>query len=220
MLGIESRPSGVEERGALSAVERTRAGDVKADEVDLLRAQEYRLLAALLRGAPSADLLSDLSKLRGDETPLGSAHTALGSAASEADPVAVDREFFSLFVGVGRGELLPYGSFYLTGFLNERPLAAVRHDMAKLGLERAEGLFDPEDHIATLCDVMAALATGDVPANAVSEADFFRWHLAPWVDQFFADLKTAPSAFFYRHVAEVGSVFMAVEREAFAMDAA
>lgn len=203
---------------AVSAAARSVDETVGMDDVDLLRAQEYRLLSVLLRSAPSVELLADLARLEGDSSPLGVAHSELARAARAADPKKVEREFFALFVGVGRGELLPYGSFYQTGFLNERPLAAVRQDMAALGLERVEALHDPEDHIAILFDVMAALASGEVAAETVGEAGFFARHLAPWAEQFFADLKTAPSASFYRAVAEIGAIFSAVERQAFAMD--
>ena len=79
-------------------------------------------------------------------------------AASDADAERVEREFFDLFIGLGRGELLPYGSYYLTGFLHERPLARLRDDLAALGIERAEGNVEPEDHAAILCEIMAGLA--------------------------------------------------------------
>jgi TorA maturation chaperone TorD len=111
--------------------------------------------------------------------------------------------------------LLPYASFYQTGFLNERPLADVRADMARLRLKRAEGRHEPEDHIATLFEVMAGLAAGRIaPANGVGEAGFFARHIAPWAIQFFDDLAIAPSADFYRPVAEVGRIFMEIESRA------
>jgi TorA maturation chaperone TorD len=189
------------------------------DDVDLLRAREYALLGRLMARAPDGVLLGELAGLGGDgTTPIGRAHAALAAAAREAEPQAVRREYFTLFVGVGRGELLPYGSYYRTGFLNERPLAEVRRDLARLGVARAEGLHDPEDHVAILCDVMAALADGTVPADAVSERDFFARHLAPWAGRFFTDLAGAPSAGFYRAVGELGATFVAIEAQAFALD--
>jgi TorA maturation chaperone TorD len=188
------------------------------DDIDRLRAREYALLARLVARAPNAGLLRDLAGLGGDATPIGRAHAALAAAARETEPQAVEREYFTLFIGVGRGELLPYGSYYRTGFLNERPLADVRRDLALLGVERAEGLHDPEDHVAILCDVMAALADGAVPAHAVSERDFFARHLAPWAGRFFTDLAGAPSARFYRPVGEFGATFVAIEAQAFALE--
>ena len=189
-----------------------------ADDVDALRAQEYALLALLLSRAPTAELLGRLGELRGDASPLGLAHIALADAARTADPDAVSREYFDLFVGVGQGELLPYGSYYLTGFLHGRPLARLRQDLDALGIEAAETLREPEDHIAILCEVMAGIAGGQFEAQAGGEKRFFERHLEPWAPRFFADVETAQLARFYRAVATVGRVFMAVEAEAFAMD--
>src|SRR3954469_10489851 len=96
------------------------------DEIDLARAQEYALLSTLLVRAPDAALLKKLSALRGDASPLGTAHIALAQAAANTSPAQIEREYFDLFVGLGRGEILPYASYYLTGFLHERPLARLR----------------------------------------------------------------------------------------------
>jgi TorA maturation chaperone TorD len=189
-----------------------------ADDVDALRAQEYALLALLLSRAPTAELLGRLADLKGDASPLGLAHIALADAARTADPDAVSREYFDLFVGVGQGELLPYGSYYLTGFLHGRPLARLRQDLDALGIEAYETLREPEDHIAILCEVMAGLAGRQFEAQAGGEKRFFERHLEPWGARFFADVETAQLARFYRAVGTVGRVFMAVEAEAFAMD--
>ena len=193
------------------------AADV--DEIDRLRAHEYGLLAVLLGRAPAKDLLERLSELKGDATPLGLAHIALAELASDIDPDELSREFFDLFVGVGRGELLPYASYYLTGFLNERPLARVREDLNGLGIERAEGHHDPEDHLAILCEVMAGLAAGRFEVESGAERRFFERHLKPWAARFFADLETARHARFYRPVGTIGRIFIEIEAQAFAMDA-
>jgi len=193
------------------------AGEI--DEVDAARAQEYALLALLLGRAPSADLLSQIAKLRGDASPLGLAHIALAQAAAAADAERVEREFFNLFIGIGRGELLPYGSYYLTGFLNERPLARLRADLARLGITRAAGHIEPEDHAAILCDIMAGLAAGRFEAPPGAERDLFEKHLAPWIGRFFADLEQAPAADFYRLVGTLGRLFISVESEAFTLAA-
>ena len=132
----------------------------EVDEVESARAQEYAMLSVLLARAPDAALLSRLAGLRGDATPLGVAHVALAEAASKASVEQIEREFFDLFIGIGRGELMPYGSFYLTGFLHERPLMRLRADLIELGIERSEGHAEPEDHAATLCEIMAGLADG------------------------------------------------------------
>lgn len=193
------------------------AGISVPDDVDALRSIEYALLSTLLARAPSQETLDAVSALGGDDTPLGRAHGALAAAAAGIDAEAVRREHFDLFVGVGRGEILPYASYYLTGFLNERPLAAVRRDLGVLGVERAEGLHDPEDHIAILCDVMSELAAGRLGTTSLGEAAFFARHLQPWAPMLFEDLARAPSARFYRAVAAVGSAFVAIEAEAFAL---
>jgi TorA maturation chaperone TorD len=187
------------------------------DEVDLARSREYALLSALLARAPDADLLARLARLGGDASPLGVAHVALAEAAASADVAKVEREYFDLFIGLGRGELMPYGSYYLTGFLNERPLARLRDDLAAIGVERVEGNYEPEDHAATLCEIMSGLAGGTLPAPKGTEAKLFDRHLAPWIGRFFADLKRAEAASFYRHIGTIGRVFIEIETEAFAL---
>lgn len=181
------------------------------------RAQEYAVLSALLARAPDAELLKRLSGLRGDATPLGMAHIALAQAASEANAATIDREFFDLFIGIGRGELMPYGSFYLTGFLHERPLARLREDLGQLGIERIEGNAEPEDHAATLCEIMAGIVGGRFGAAPGADQRIFERHLAPWLGRFFADLEGAEAARFYRSVGAIGRVFMDIETEAFAL---
>jgi len=187
------------------------------DELAAARSQEYALLAVMLARAPDAPLLEKLSTLRGDATPLGLAHAALAQAASETTIERVEREYFDLFIGLGRGELLPYGSYYLTGFLHERPLARLRADLAPLGIERAEGNFEPEDHAAILCEIMSGLVSGRLPAPAGTDQQIFDKHLAPWIGRFFADLEQAKAANLYRHVGTLGRVLLEIETEAFAL---
>ena len=189
----------------------------ETDEVAVARAREYALLAAMLARAPDARLVQKLATLRGDATPLGVAHAALAQAASETTTERVEREYFDLFIGLGRGELLPYGSYYLTGFLHERPLARLRADLAPLGIERAEGNVEPEDHAATLCEIMAGIVSGKLPAPEGADQQIFEKHLAPWIGRFFADLERAEAAHLYRHVGTLGRVFMDVESQAFAL---
>ena len=187
------------------------------DAVDQARAQEYALLATLLGRAPDTDLLRRLAELCGDPSPLGVAHAALAEAAGRATPEGVEREHFDLFIGLGRGELLPYGSYYLTGFLHERPLARLRYDLARLGIERAPGRAEPEDHAAILCEIMAGVVGGRLLAPLGADRALFEAHLAPWMEKFFADLERAKTAKFYRSIGGLGRVFMAVEAEAFAL---
>jgi TorA maturation chaperone TorD len=187
------------------------------DEIDALRAAEYGLLSLLLGKAPDADTLSRVAALKGDASDLGIAHVELAAAAAAADHEAVSKEFFSLFIGLGRGDLLPYASYYLTGFLHERPLARVREDLDALGIERAGSSREPEDHIATLLEVMAGLARGDFEADFAEQARFFERHLKPWASRMFADLEMSRSANLYRAVGRVGRVFMELESEAFTL---
>ena len=191
-------------------------------EEDKLRAQMYRLLAAVLVRQPDRTTLDRIAALGGDEgSPLGRALGALGRVAAASGPAAVDDEFHDLFVGVGRGELMPYGSYYLTGFVYEKPLARLREDMARLGIARADDVREPEDNIASLCEMMAGLIEGDfdTPADLATQRKFFDAHIGPWAGQFFADLEAAKSARFYMPVGTVGRVFMEIEATAFEMAA-
>jgi TorA maturation chaperone TorD len=202
------------------------------DEVDGARARLYGLLAVLLSRAPGAELLDRLAGLKVDASPLGLAQAGLAEAAHEAIPDVVVREYFDLFIGLGRGELMPYGSYYLTGFLHERPLARLRADLAALGIARADDNREPEDHIATLCEVMAGLVERRFPAllgvlsgensariESTVDQQVFERHLAPWAGRFFADLEQARAAKFYRTVGTLGRTFTEIEMEAFAMPA-
>lgn len=187
------------------------------DETASARAQEYALLATLLADSPDAQLLGRLARLRGDPSPLGLAHAALGEAAARADAERVGREYFDIFIGLGRGELLPYASYYLTGFLYERPLARLRGDLERLGIELAAGQSEPEDHAATLCEIMAGLAGGGIQARPGADRQIFERHLAPWIGRFFSDLERSQSADFYARVGALGRTFVDIETEAFAL---
>src|SRR5260370_26001451 len=147
-----------------AAIATASAADV--DEIDVARGREYALLSVLLARAPDQSLLKRLADLSGDPTPLDVAHGALAQAARRTNAERVEREYFHLFIGLGRGELLPYGSYYLSGFLHERPLARLRAHFARLGTEQAQDQAEPEDHAAILCEVMAGLAHGSFAAAA------------------------------------------------------
>jgi TorA maturation chaperone TorD len=187
------------------------------DPIDAARAAEYALLATLLARHPDADLLKRLARLGGDQTRLGIAHAELAAAAARANAKSAEREYFGLFVGLGRGDLLPYASYYLTGFLHERPLARVRGDLQRIGLEKPEGYSEPEDHVAVLFEVMSTLLSGTHQAPPGTDRDFFEKHIAAWVPRFFADLKGSKSADFYARVGALGKVFVDIETEAFAL---
>ena len=189
------------------------------DDVDLARARGYQLLAHLLAKPPTQALLDTVGEITGDPTPLGIAWITLAAAARQTPAATVGEEYFKLFIGVGRGDVLPFASYYLAGFLHERPLATARADLAKLGIERRRGVHEPEDHIATLCDAMAGMIDGTYPANQSAQDAFFCTHLKPWAPRLFADIAIAPSANFYRAVADVGTHWIDLEIRAAAIGA-
>lgn len=188
-------------------------------EEDALRADMYGFLAALLAAPPDAEALARCAALQGDDTDIGQGLTALAESAAGREPRAAEREFNRLFIGVSRGELLPYASFYLTGFLNEKPLAHLREDMGRLGIARNADVSEPEDHIATLCEMMAGLIRGQfaAPRGLRTEAEFFTRHLARWAGHFFSDLESAKGAHLYAPVGRIGRAFMDIEAEVFRM---
>lgn len=190
-------------------------------EEDTQRAQYYRLLSRLLAAPPDEGAIALVAELAGSDTPLGGAVSALGRAARETTADAARQEFHDLFIGVGRGELVPFGSYYLAGFLMEKPLAELRGDMAELGIERADGVSEPEDHIASVCEIMAATIEGGhgLDVDAAHQTRFFDRNVGPWAGRFFQDLETAESAAFYRAVGALGREFLAIESAAIRMAA-
>ena len=191
----------------------------KVAEEDALRARFYGLLAHLLASPPNRETLESLGRLEGDDTEMGQALTKLAAVAETVSPDDAEAEFNALFIGLSEGEVIPYGSYYLTGFLYEKPLADLRWDLESLGIARAEGVAEPEDHIASLCEVMHGLITGELggAADIGTQRKFFDTHLHSWAPRFFEDLETAGQAALYRPIGTVGRVFMAIEREAFSM---
>lgn len=189
----------------------------RIDAEDQMRADMYNLMGLLLAGPPDQGTLDVVAGLAGNETDLGQAVEALATMARSTRPATVEREFNSLFIGLGRGELLPYASFYLTGFLNEKPLALLRRDMTKYGLSRAPNVYEPEDNVASLMEMMGAMIAGRFgpPASLERQRTFFNKHLAPWVGHFFADLEQAKTAEFYVPVGTIGRAFVQIEVEAF-----
>ncbi|MBS8232097.1 molecular chaperone TorD [Marinobacter salarius] len=186
---------------------------------DRARAQMYQLLGVLLGGPPSSELLRGLATLKGDDTSIGTASRNLAALAQRTTPKDAEREFNNLFVGIGRGELLPYTSYYLTGFLNEKPLADLRSDLMARGIKARDNVKEPEDHMGTLCEIMAGIIAGEFlcDSDQPSQKAFFDAHLAKWAALFFTDLEEAQSAVFYAPVGSLGRAFMAVEADAFAI---
>jgi len=188
---------------------------------DRLRADLYDFLSALLAAPPDAALLQKAAGLSGDDSPLGQAVTAMARGAKSTSLRVVESEFTALFIGLGRGELLPYASYYLTGFLNEKPLAQLRADMSALRIMRAPNVFEPEDNIASLLEMMAGMILGRFadPVPLARQKEFYFKHIAPWAEHFFTDLEAAQSSVFYAGVGAVGHAFADIETEAFRMSA-
>lgn len=193
------------------------------NEDSALRANFYGLLARALARPLDDDALEVMRGLAGhdDPTPLGEAISAFGKLCQRTPRVKAEEEYTDLFYGFGAGgEMTPYASYYLTGLVYDKPLAELRGDMARIGIAAAGDTGEPEDHIASLCEIMHGLLTGAFGAHGPAEAKiFFDKHLAPWAGKFFADLERAPSAALYMPLGTVGRLFMEIEREAFEMAA-
>ena len=198
--------------------------DVLTSEADSFRANVYGLLSRLLTEPPSDETMQILRDLDGmdDGTEICKALANLGSVAVRTPVGKAEEEYTSLFYGHGAGgEIHPYASFYLTGFIYEKPLAEIRADLSEIGIEPTGRTSEPEDHIAFLFEVMCGLVTGGfggVP-NLGRQRAFFTKHLATWAGLMFKDLEAASSAVLYMPVGALGRLFLAVEAEAFEMAA-
>ena len=190
------------------------------DEEDQLRADMYSFLASLLRSEPSADLVKQLTLLKSDNTPIGNAIKILAKLASSLDLHEIRDEYVKIFIGVGRGEILPFASYYLTGFLKDKPLAKLRNDMKEIGIEMSADVKEPEDHIASLFDIMSGIILGkfDRKFPITEQRDFFNKHLAPWVELLMRDIEASKIAVFYAPVGTLGREFIEIERSSFKMD--
>jgi TorA maturation chaperone TorD len=184
------------------------------------RADLYGLLAALFYAPPTQDLLDRIAGSEsGGEGVLEQAWSDVVTACLQARAEAVREEYEALFIGVGKPDLMLYGSFYLSGFLMEKPLAALRSDLERLGLQRDESVPESEDHIASLCEVMRYLIASDDPlhANVATQKEFFATHIQPWAAAMCEAIVQHPGAKFYAPVANLASSFFAVEAQAFDM---
>lgn len=187
---------------------------------DVLRAQVYRLLARFLSAPPAQSDLDAAAALEGGETVLGRAISTFAHIAGRSQAARVADEYHELFIGLPRGELVPFGSYYLTGFLHEKPLAKLRQDMARLGIARNPAVRDPEDHIASLCEMMAGLIDGafGAPLSPREQKRFFDTHIGCWAPYFFRDLQEARSSVLYSALGSVGGAFVDIEESAFSLD--
>ena len=193
---------------------------VSVSDEDALRADMYAFLASLLRKEPSDELLDKVGQLEGDETPIGSACLTLAHLAKTMDNGLIRNEYVEMFIGVGRGEILPFASYYLTGFLNDKPLANLRAEMSKLGIARAETVKEPEDHIASLFDIMSGLIRGHFGRtfSIDEQAKFFGKHIEPWAGLLMQDIEAAKKVVFFAPVGTIGKAFLEIESAAFSMD--
>ena len=190
------------------------------NEEDQLRADMYSFLANLLRAEPDEKLVNQLKVLVSDNSPIGKSIKILSKLASSLDLPTIRDEYVRIFVGVGRGEILPFASYYLTGFLKDKPLAKLRQDMQEIGIKLQDNVKEPEDHIASIFDMMSGLILGNFEKrySIVEQKEFFNKHLAPWVDLLMRDIESSKIAVFYSPIGTIGKEFMEIERASFSMN--
>ena len=185
-----------------------------------LRADTYSLLASLFHCPPGRDLLHCLENIEpsphSEADSVARAWQQIRVAAAGADLDSLDDEYHDLFIGLGRGEVVPYGSWHLTGFLMEKPLSDLRDDLKSLGFEPGEHQKDPEDHISALCEAMALIIRAD-DIDEPRERQFFVRHIHPWAKKFFQELQAAKSAQFYKSVGFLGQRFVELENQYLSM---
>ena len=189
-------------------------------EEEVLRANTWSLLAALFASPPGEELLEllrEIDTVAEEEGAIAVHWRLLRLASARVSTAHINDEYHDCFIGISRGELMPYGSWYLTGFLMDRPLAQLRADLAQLGIARQSDVHEPEDHIAALCEVMAILISEGGNEALETQRSFFEQHIAPWAGTFFRDLQEARSANFYRSVGGLGEAFMETEQQYLAM---
>lgn len=186
------------------------------DQTQLLRASVYELLGRLLAREPEENTiqsLRDIGDVDASEGPVAMGWQLMKQAAEKTDLQSIHEEYFSLLIGVGRGELVPFGSWYITGFLMEKPVAVLRADLKRLGIERQSSVKESEDHIAALCDAMALIIRNSDEISFATQRAFFNDHLEPWVQRFFSDMQNARTAHFYRSVGFFGESFFDFENQ-------
>jgi len=187
---------------------------------DWARADFYALLSNLFFAAPSADLRNNIAAselmLEDDSTVLSTDWLALIAAAKTHSVEAIEEEYNALFIGVGKADLMMFGSYHQSGFLNEKPLVHLRQDLQGLGLSRVSGVHDTEDHLAFLCEVMRHLIVEMSPPRPFSDQRaFFNTHICSWVFKFLDELDAHPRADFYKVVGRLARTFFEVERQSF-----
>ncbi|MGP8304987.1 TorD/DmsD family molecular chaperone [Vibrio sp. YIC-376] len=178
-----------------------------------LRTEIYLVLSALFRSAPSKEMLDFLKSLEVEPSAsaMQQAWIALQHAANQADREDLEDEYQNLFIGIGRGEVVPFGSWHRTGSMMEKPLAEIRHDLELLGIQRADNVKEPEDHISALCEVMAMLTEEE---EGLQQAVFNK-HIAPWFSAFTRQIENADSVDFYKPAAQLCDAFLTLEQVRF-----
>jgi TorA maturation chaperone TorD len=193
------------------------------DPQENARAEVYALLGNLFYQPASKELLHLIATGSGicndgADTDFCRSWRALQQAAAQTNAEAVKEEFDTAFIGTGRQPVMLYGSFYLSGFLNEKPLVALREDLMKMGISRRGDRHESEDHVSALCDVMRFLIAGDSdtrPAALDLQREFFRRHIEPWYAQLSTAIISAGQTDFYKYVARLMREFFAIENAAF-----
>ncbi|BFN31395.1 molecular chaperone TorD family protein [Vibrio harveyi] len=190
--------------------------DTQREQEQTLRTEIYLVLSALFRSAPSEEMIEFLTSLEVEpsESAMQKAWIALQQAAKDSNREALEDEYQDLFIGIGRGEVMPFGSWHMTSAMMEKPLAEIRHDLELLGFERDENVKEPEDHIAALCEVMSML-TGE--EEDLQQAVFNK-HIAPWFNSFTQQLENAESANFYKPAAQLCEAFLTLEQVRFSVN--
>ncbi|MCR9770456.1 MULTISPECIES: molecular chaperone [Vibrio] len=190
--------------------------DTQREQEQTLRTEIYLVLSALFRSAPSEEMIEFLTSLEVEpsESAMQKAWIALQQAAKDSNREALEDEYQDLFIGIGRGEVMPFGSWHMTGAMMEKPLAEIRHDLELLGFERDENVKEPEDHIAALCEVMSML-TGE--EEDLQQAVFNK-HIEPWFNSFTQQLENAESANFYKPAAQLCEAFLTLEQVRFSVN--
>jgi len=194
--------------------------EISNNQEEAARADMYGFLAGLYFRAPQAALLNAIadSATQADSL-LGEAWSMLADACRDMNATKIQEEFDKLFIGVGKPEILLYGSYYLSGFLMEKPLAELRNDLASLGLERPEHIAESEDHISCLFEVMRILIADESEGGTLSkQKQFYASHIHPWIDEMCAAIMNHPNAHFYKNVANLTKCFAEVESQAFEMN--
>ncbi len=190
--------------------------DTQREQEQTLRTEIYLVLSALFRSAPSEEMIEFLTSLEVEpsESAMQKAWIALQQAAKGSNREALEDEYQDLFIGIGRGEVMPFGSWHRTGAMMEKPLAEIRRDLELLGFERDENVKEPEDHIAALCEVMSMLTDEEEDLQQT----VFNKHIAPWFSSFTQQLENAESANFYKPAAQLCEAFLTLEQVRFSVN--